>query len=937
VLDERRFPAAGAHVVARSPVAAGTSECVTASDGSFAIAVPFAPPSDGGCTASLVASTGDGRVGHDVVAWFDEQSFESGRTLELRTPILLARGGELVVDAHDARGAVAGASVELRPHYDRRAVAETTTDEQGRARLASAPPGEFTLVVAKEGRGRRSAEARIRSGATTRLDVELKPARSLTVEVVDVDGGATIEGATIEVTRMAEGPNPGPFLSLNRIESLFGQPRMTDASGRLTVKDLEAESMLLIQARAAHYVLGDPLVDRPPVAIEVPAWRASQRVAAEAGRVRLTLKRLVPWALRWRIVAGDLVPPPDGTPLSVRLFDEPWNLRGSVGRWKAAPAHPGVVRNGAVEIEVEIPPGTAMAPLDGIAEAPDGAIAELAAPRDDERGAAARFERGASLTAKLLAHDGSPRPDAAVGLAYESHGDLESRRSPPARYVTTDASGFVRFTALRRGRWIVTAEDVARVVDLRRGDVACVLAPTPAAEIVLAFTVGGERRLPRDFEAWLEGELRSLRREDPARGDLHLYVTRPPAGAELDVIVGLASRGTLRRRLPPFPAEGVFRVPIMLPAEGDGEVIARILHAREMRVEVTLERFDEATGRFVAAEPSRLLYGTPNENAEGQRVRDLEPGLWRLAAQRVPLVSEPARVAAGGPAAELTLDAANVANVSVVFQVPDGENADFLDLDVPSPWPRRERWLRSWESEWPLEPANGATRELLFDRAHPPSLRVVHPYLVGTRWNDAIDLKKPRSTITLHVSAGPLVTLAPELPAGAAEVRGAFVTLVGEGSAADGAPAAAEVRRALRRGAAFVLALPAAGEYRVLIDPVVAAPVELGRVAFDGGPRDLGTLRFSRGSTLRVHATAPPPFAAPLVHARAIRLDGIAYERASSIAQAVAAPGEPEIRALGPGLFRVTLATGSGWNDREWSGEVRLDGEHDAELTIDTE
>ena len=133
------------------------------------------------------------------------------------------------------------------------------------------------------------------------------------------------------------------------------------------------------------------------------------------------------------------------------------------------------------------------------------------------------------------------------------------------------------------------------------------------------------------------------------------------------------------------------------------------------------------------------------------------------------------------------------------------------------------------------------------------------------------------------------------------------------------------------------MAPPPAGERRVLIDPVVAAFVELDSVAFDGTPRDLGVIRFTRGSALTIHARTTPPFAPPSVLAVAERLDGIAYMRRSSLQESKEKPFDPVIRGLGPGRFRVTLHSSAGGARPTWTAEVTLDGVHDAELTILTD
>jgi hypothetical protein len=270
--------------------------------------------------------------------------------------------------------------------------------------------------------------------------------------------------------------------------------------------------------------------------------------------------------------------------------------------------------------------------------------------------------------------------------------------------------------------------------------------------------------------------------------------------------------------------------------------------------------------------------------------------------------------------------------VEVVWKVPPGENAELLDLaDEPIRWARGqlERRERDWESGWPFGEAIDPIREFHFDPARPPSLRIRHPYLVGARANDVIRLENPRLAVTLRVEAGPLVRMRIALPEGSPPIRGAFVTLAPRSDPA----AASETRHALRRGEEFVLAPPPAGEQRVLVDPIVAVPVELERVLFDGGPQDLGELRFTRGSTLRVRTTVPPPFVAPVLHVRAIRLDGPRYERAGLRLPAIASPGEAEIGALGKGRFLVLLEA-DGSVRRTWSTEVELDGVEEREVVV---
>jgi hypothetical protein len=71
--------------------------------------------------------------------------------------------------------------------------------------------------------------------------------------------------------------------------------------------------------------------------------------------------------------------------------------------------------------------------------------------------------------------------------------------------------------------------------------------------------------------------------------------------------------------------------------------------------------------------------------------------------------------------------------------------------------------------------------------------------------------------------------------------------------------------------------------------------------------------------------------------ARATRIDGLAYERTSSATSPLSSSCDAEIRGLGAGLFRVVVEGITGFERGIWSAEMRVDGEHDAEITIITD
>jgi hypothetical protein len=789
--------------------------------------------------------------------------------------------------------------------------------------------------VKKRGRGRAIVAAKVESGATTDARVELRPLRTLAVEVVDAESGGPVAGASVAVTRLASGPNPGAFPDLNRHELFTAEPRTTDARGRLELRDLEAESMLQLVASAPHCAEWSGGLRHRGEDIDPFKPSPWQGVSADAGSIRIEMVRLVPRTLHWRIVPGPVAAPPDGTGLTIRYFDE-YAHRGRPD----TRSDKGVVRGGMVEVGGEMPPGssTAWNGEAGWAVAPDGTIADLSPARNEADGnGTASFSRGASLDVTVLDPAGRPRPDEVVSVSLELPDD--GRSPPPNDWSLTDQNGVARFTSLRAGRWIVAADGAARAVALTGEPTAVVLKARPLAEIVVEFTVDGVRRLPAELPLWVDGEQVARRREDPGRGDLHLFVTPMKSDREAKLRFTSEKWGSAVRPLPPLEEGKAVVVPFALESSGcDAIVHLTGLHPSRPSLQpsfqrtVVLERLDEASGRFDDFEMRFTLFVQPFQDTLEQRFIALRPGTWRVAFRETGTFGEPFRVVAGGPTATFDFDVSSTGAVSVDWKIPDGENAEFLELERPGPHPS-DRWWSSWESEWPLTPSQQYFQPFIFDRNHLPPLRVHHPYLVPSKWNDSIDLTKPRSTITLHMELGPLVAFTPEFPVDLPFLHGAFVTLAGGRDPAK----PPELRRALRRGDAFVMAPPAAGERRVLIDPVVAAPVELDAVAFDGGALDLGPIRFTQGSTLHVHARASAPFVAPRVIAHATRIDGIAYDRASSLLQSVSEPTEPEIHALGPGLFRVTLGGEPGVDNSEWSAEVRVDGVHDAEVEVVTD
>ena len=850
VIDERSLPVAGAKVVARSPELLLPLEAITGAEGRFRFAVPVAPYEVAirfGSEVLLVATTADGRIGLGGDWFLGREFLEREREVG---PITLAPAGTLEVAVRDSNGVVAGAEVALQWSYRSNPIVSATTGSDGVARIDPAPLGHFVLFVRKSGRGRTVRTIDLGSGGTTAV-AELRPTRTLTIDVIDSETRAPISGARVTVERQADGPNPLPGGINGGWEHECGRLPVTDAAGRVVIADLEAESRVVLRAEAPHYA--DPFS-----ADFVPNYKertgrdsAIEVVSAETGLVRLALRKMKTRRVGWQIVPADAPRPPDGTAL--RLSPAGQESRGAP---RAAWMH-GTVHDGAIQVEIDVWSGAEAAetrlPETYWAESSDGWIAELI-PTEDRHSGTARFERGATLTVRRIGLDGKPMRSGVISIDAESSDELSTYRAPSEQQQEVDESGIARFASLHRGRWIVSGEGASHVVDLTRGDLSCDLTPLPTEPLTIDFVLAGKPCLPSDLFVSTSGaEWFTLRRAETERGRLHLVLVRADAGTPHNL--------TLCR-----PGKANLTLPLALNPSGAARTIAIDLDAMQ---------------------PEKPL--APNSQE------------W---------VTWP--------------------NLPVTWVVPDGENCDFLALE-PLPFPNATRdWGAGADSDWPFAPDPNPCSNFRFDPAHPPKLRVRHPYLVSSKWNDAIDLTKPRQAITLHMELGPLVTLTPELPDGTPPIRGVFATI------GDDAPFPV-----LRRGEQFVFPPPEAGTQRLVLDPVVAAPVEIANVPFTGSAQELGTIRFPCGSTLRIHARAAMPFVAPIVHALATRLDGVPYRRRSSSTRDIAAPGELEVRGLGRGRFAIELDADLygclfGYQ-RKWCAEVEVDGEHDAELTIDVD
>ncbi len=853
VVDERRFPVAGAAVEVvqlRRDGSRAIERTMTMADGTFTVALPFEPRREDEPLFALATARAAGRVG-SMRLFADRDALARPLPIDLPLSITLDPPRSVRVAVHDADGPVAGAVAELADALSGLALVEGVTDATGVARwLVSPTPASNVFLIARARHATRgSATMEIGLPLADDLALQLQPFRSLQVAVVDFDQQRPIAGARVQLSRQWKRwnwqPDAWPATSVSLL---------TDAEGRIELRDLPSGVPLRITARADHCAAHWWVPSGSQCGVE--GYQQTEQVLEPAAAlVRLELMRLVPYRLRWRVRPGVAPTPPAGTRLELRSWLRDWRADGGRSIWPSS----AIVGAGVVEAALEAGPSIQVdwerreGMPDLLAIAPDGTLACL--PTDPAAGT--EFVRAGSLAIELRRDDGSPCRETKVMLIPEESRD----KADDVRRVTTmtGAEGTAHFAGLWPGRYVITSHIVHGVVEVTGGARTLTLQVPRPREVAFEITIDGERWLPGDlqwmvsFSGWRERI--GARIEEPEHARLRCFFDRAAATHQDEARFGSSEHRSRVVPLPPMAEVGSAAIPIAIRS-GD-----------------------------------------------------------RLPAERV-------------------YDATPRPGIQVEWQLPPGEPSGYAEIELDGERRRSAaaRWsIDPWES-----PRAKGTAKITIDAAAPPPWRIVHPYLVSSSRNAAIDLKLPRRKLTLHLELGPLLQFAPSFDVGVVAPDAVWMQRV----PADTPPEllqAAVPQIAVRRGGSFATAPPQAGAWRVLIDPLVAAPLEIRKVECDGGTCDLGSLRFVRGSTLTVRVRMPAGLSAPDFRAVARRVDGLPYARAATRRRepSTTAQDECAITGLGGGRFDVRLHSISGFEARCAPVEVTVDGVHDAEITID--
>lgn len=920
----------------------------------------------------LLAQAASGEVALGALPYSDEWQ-PPQRPRVLSAPMVLQAAARPLVRVEAGGAPIAGATVIFRTTWGRLEVVRGMTGANGGAVMPPMPVlerldgFEWLAIHPEQGAAIVSAARGPAAGVSADADeassdgarrLELRPFRRLQLEVVDVDRGRPVGGASVHLSQVVarqDGRGEEMIPLLTRLDR-----SCTGEDGRIELIGLPSDLVLAAGASAPRHAtrwLREP----NSTCGTFDPWATSDRVvASDVVFAQVELKRLAPRVVRHPLRAtkdGSVAAPADGSRL--RIGRHPAQPHRRHYESPQCPTPEVMVRDGAVEFVCLLDPAVHRLPAlwelidpEALLWFPDGRAARLPA----EQGAEIEFDATSSLEVVARSAKGQPLALAAVELHRETAARSQGR-DEERLLAWTNADGIVRFDALLPDLVAVHVAGCERLVELPHSIGRVTLSEPESVELCLDFTVDGERRLPANCSVGFAGaSLRQLGAAvaEPQLGRMRFWFTRPdPAaiarhGCDGEARVWLDDGRSFVYRLPQLPSAASATVAITVPPTDRGAAIVHVVGSKDASGSVILRAHEsdpKNSGRHLRI--GSLAEPTSDGGRLTARFDDLEPGTWRATSSEG-LSSAPFEVVAGAPPVEITFDHSRLSKLPVEWRAPKGESVAFAELLVEPDGFRVDPW---WfhEQGWPYQPGLPTTTRFVFDSASPPALRIRHPYLVTSAWNRAIDLANPRSKLTLHLEVGPLFEWTPRFAAGTRPMEGAVVRRAPAG-AERAALLAAPRERALRRGDRVAMAPPAAGEWRVLIDPLVAAPVEFERLSLDGGPRDLGEITFPRGSTLRVRATVPAGFALPHLAASAERIDGLPYERSvlpllpERRAHDPAAepapppvPGECAIRGLGKGRFRV-FCSASGM---EWRAaapiEIELDGASDAEVNFELE
>ncbi len=895
VLDERRFPVAGAHVRLHVP-GFGDDETTSDADGIarfFEIADLEAVDRQG---VSLLAWDDLGRVGargcsSSAVDALDPNG--PARALRDQGEIVLGPGAAVTVRVEDGGRPAPGARVSLELGAQRHPSFAATVDAEGRVRFPHVPAKS---VVAR-------AEHELHAGRATRilsagedavLIVVLVPTRPVELTVVEKTSREPIAGARVTlsesfmVTQDDVALGGGTFGSALPI-ALDVPP--TGADGRTRIVGLPDQGEYGLRVTADLHM--GPM---PPGGF--PSIRGS------TGVLTVELESLRERTARWPIVAGEVEPPP-GTELSVRneMISE------YVSENYAPPPSRARIEDGHVVAD-----GVRDRMYGLLAVASDGSIANLWIADGADVGRPTSFFRPRRVDVRVLAADGTPARAIEVELRNGGNNLL-------APLATTDERGEVSFDGLYASRVVGFARGhELGDADLARGD-GRIDARLPAwHELTVRLRIDGEPRLPPAYEIWIGNGTRVVS-EDPGAALVRVaYLTSGEKPS-----VGVRAPGFLSAGSPFDPSSSDV---VDLDLRRGGALLAHVQPPRSGRVRLRCERWDPVKERWQtgSAHQVRDERFTPNAPDGGYLFGGLAPGRYRVRDVDAERSSEGVDVAGGGATSEVELDLSMLVRVRGVIETPAGVPGWLAHVVVEGEGiaSHESTWLRGTETEEGHYADKDGRFSVIVDATRPVTLRAVHPYLSPDPERGSLVVRGDAQDVRLALVAGDEV----QIPMKAfPDPSRYFLRVYAYSGEPDGEPHAC-FRALVVDGVARFSGL-ARGTWTLWIDPArTTAPIVMRGVEVGEGITRVEP-ELVAGSTLRVRLLRAAGVAAPHVYVSAYKkAEPTLHRDRSSEGEEVAV-----VTGIGVGTFRVSVRIG----EREpVERTIDFDGLTDVEIEFDT-
>lgn len=888
VLDPARLPVPGARV-ALFMSGRETLEAETDAQGRYRL--PRIEVADGLAHGATLVATAAGLSGAAYLhVWHADRERECDEILlreALSTTVAVRREG----------AAVQGADVDLRVGLDKLIVARGRTGADGRVFFECVPSGS-QLASARHGDDFARAARRGDEVSDEVLIVELQPTRRVRVEVVDDDTGEPVVEARVALVRQWM-PQPSSFNAFENwvpaTRELARPARFTDECGFVELEGVPVEP-LLVQVHADGYRdgRGSP---------------AEQRLETDAELARFRLRRPpIRQRVRIPIVAGEVGIPADGTPLAIE--ERP----GSSPPVTAMPTE-AVVEGGHIVVR-----DVQAAGWSALAVTPEGDLARLWVPKDEELGQETAFRRPRTITAHVLTPDGRP----AVGARVQAR---NQGNNPLCEPVTTDESGTARITGLYGGLADVygaAAGDrgwgaILGSLDLDVGDGEVTGRVAEHVSLTVQTLIDGRPRLPRRMWVWTDRGRWGIASEEPHAGTFEVKLEWPEDAQELTLKIGtddfLEARATFAR------AHAGGETPLRVELQRAGELLVRFAGEAPPRAELVCLRVaddgsEEQTRHFRLDEP--------NADDDWFRFEGLSAGDYRVQDRTSGLISELVRVDPAAGATRLVIPELRHLTVEGRIVAPPGTNlrAARVLLSAPNLSPQTESYLQQ-----PGIPANAlpvvkedGSFELKLVADRHVELQAWHPLLVS---GPVVRVEDSSVGVTLELTSGPTLEFeVPELDSR----KGLRVLLFEEGGDCG---TAREYHARLDGHRARVGGFEA-GTYTAWIDPGVDwSPALLEGLELGPGTNEI-PMPFERGSSVRFRFRLDEGVTAPRIYAFAEK-----DEDCRRVGRHLNSDGEPEVvlRGLEAGRYRLVFGRIADMDRREQ--EIEVDGESDLILDVD--